>query len=119
LLTGLATLLPPGACVLAAPAHSSAGQSGAQRRSCCHPSGDARPCESGRSQQNETSTCCCVRDAGLSKAPDANFDLPLLVSFDLSAPDLALAAGQEPQREAFAPLPPGPRLQTLLCVWRP
>ncbi len=119
--TTLLLASPPGFCSVFAP-HSSATRQASERVSpapsarCCRSCPVDAPSDSREQPAESGWRCCCARDAQLPQkpvpAPDS-VEATAFVTLDvlIECSSLTVPAG-------YLPVPSGPRLHVLLCVWR-
>lgn len=114
--TSLILALPPGSCGVFR--HQDRAETAPVKASCCHTTTSDRPCDSDKAPSQPSVKCCCAYDATLpekSAQPTNSIDSAFVVAVD----SLSLNGGSQVMAVTeLAPLPAGPPLQILLCVWR-
>jgi hypothetical protein len=115
--TSVVLVLPPGACGIFL-RHAQAEQAAPAKASCCHKVAPvAPPCCPAKAPAQPTIKCCCTHDDALPQKSVLADREPASIYHGLTN-HLAPLCGDVLSREAhFAPLPPGPNLQILLCIW--
>lgn len=114
--TSLVLALPPGSCGVFR--HQEQAEPAPVKVSCCHTTVPGHPCDSSQSPSRPSVKCCCTYDATLPEksAPPTN---SVASAFIVAVDSRPLNVGrQNITATDFAPLPSGPPLQILLCVWR-
>lgn len=117
--TSLILALPPGSCCIARELAGGkrAKPAPAAMPSCCHHAAPEQPADSSPPVR-PVIKCCCAHDATVPKKPvqpPANLEL---AAFSVVEQFILNLVHQPADVCVWTPLPPGPNLQTLLCVWR-